>query len=282
MLRFELTTARGAQPLYMQLANALEEHIASEQLAPGTRLPSEPALAAENNLSRATIMKAFELLTDRGLVIRKQGKGTFVRPRPMERDLPELSSFSEHIETLGLAPGSTLLDYAEFAASTSQRPNSPFPEESGLVLVERIRSVGGAPVGLQRLVIPEGIAAAVGLDEQEAAREDYSFYAALRAAGIALVRGEETLRAVNAEPAEAEHLGVEPGTALIEVDRTSYDAAGTLVEHVRARYLGTHYLYRVSLTNPSNGGRHETNSSTAHRTGGGYAPRRNGLLGGRD
>ncbi|RGE21556.1 GntR family transcriptional regulator [Leucobacter sp. wl10] len=280
-MRFDLDTERGAQPLYMQLANALEAHIADQQLSPGTQLPSEPMLAAENGLSRATILKAFELLVDRGLVSRRRGKGTFVRARPMERKLPELTSFSEHIDSLGLVPGNILLDYAEFAPGAQDRPGSPFPEDVGLVVLERLRSVGGSAVGLQRLIVPDYIAARVGLDEWRAAQLDFSFYGALRAAGLSLAEGEETLRAINAEPDEAEHLGVDPGTALIEVDRRSHDASGQLLEHVRARYLGTHYLYRVTLNNPSNGGSHETNPSTARRAGGGYAPRAHSLLDGR-
>lgn len=279
-MRFDLDTSRGVQPLYMQLANALEAHIVEEHLEPGTQLPSEPTLAAENNLSRATILKAFELLMDRGLISRRRGKGTFVRARPMERRLPELSSFSEHIDSLGLRPGSILLDYAEFAPGATARPASPFPDDVGIIVIERLRSVGGSPVGLQRLIIPDYLGQRVGIDERAAAQPGFSFYGSLREAGILLAEGEEALRAINATPDEAEHLSVDPGAALIEVDRKSRDSSGLLIEHVRARYLGTHYLYRVTLTNQSNGGPHESDPRSTLRTGGGYAPRADSVLGG--
>lgn len=274
---FELDSSRGAPPLYMQVATQLESYILDEALEPGTKLPSEPALAADNQLSRATILKAFETLVDRGLVARRQGKGTFVRARPMERSLPELTSFSEHVDGLGLRPGSTLLDYAEYAAHAPQRPVSAFPDDIDIVVIERVRSVGANQVGLQRLMIPSHVAHKAGITESVAADPGFSFYAALREAGLGLSIGEETLRAINASPLESEQLGVDPGTALIEVDRQSRGASGQLIEHVRARYLGTHYLYRVTLNNPSNGGFHETNSSSALRTGGGYAHRTDGM-----
>ena len=277
-MRFELDATRGAIPLYMQLANALEAHIVDNRLEAGTQLPSEPTLAAENNLSRAMILKAFELLVDRGLVSRRRGKGTFVRSRPMERSLPELTSFSQHIDSLGLAPGNVLLDYAEYAPLATGRPDSPFPDTIGIVALERLRTVGGEAVGLQKLIVPDFIAARVGLDEPTAGRPDFSFYDALRNAGIVLSGGEETLRAINADKAEASNLEVPTGTALIEVDRLSRDTSGQLIENVRARYLGTHYLYRVTLNNQSNGGSHESNSGSAARTGGGFAPRDHGLL----
>ncbi|MCW2288137.1 GntR family transcriptional regulator [Leucobacter luti] len=277
-MRFDLDTSRGVQPLYMQLANALDAYITDEQLEPGTQLPSEPTLAAENNLSRSTILKAFELLIDRGLISRRRGKGTFVRSRPMERKLPELTSFSEHVDSLGLRPGSILLDYAEFAPGAAGRPGSPFPDDVGIVVLERLRSVGGTPVGLQRLIVPDYVAHRVGLDERAAAQPGFSFYGALRDAGLSLAEGEEALRAINATPEESEHLGVDPGAALIEVDRLSHDPSGQLIEHVRARYLGTHYLYRVTLTNQSNGGSHESDPRTTHRSGGGYTPRAHGVF----
>ncbi|WP_449278191.1 GntR family transcriptional regulator [Leucobacter sp. GX24907] len=281
-MRFELDPARGAQPLYMQLANALEEYVVEQGLEPGTQLPSEPTLAAENNLSRATVLKAFELLVDRGLVSRRRGKGTFVRSRPMERRLPELSSFSDHIQSLGLAPGSALLDYAVYPPGAAGRPTTPFPDDLGVVVLERLRTVGGTPVGLQRLILPEYVAAKAGIDEQGAADPAFSFYGALRDAGLTLAEGEETLRAINAVTEEAEQLGVEPGTALIEVDRHSRDTSGQLIEHVRARYLGTQYLYRVTLNHLPNGGTHETKPGNGARTGGGYDPRPDGVLGRRD
>lgn len=270
-MRFEFETARGSRPLYLQLANALEAHIVENGLLPGTLLPSEPTLAAENTLSRATIMKAFEVLIDRGLVERRRGKGTFVRSRPMERKLPELSSFSDHIQSLGLAPSSRLISFETFAAGNLDRPKAPFPDALDLVVIQRIRSVDGTPVGLQRLIIAEHLAARIGLDETAAARTDFSFYGMLSDAGIYLNSGEETLRAINATKSEAVALDVQPGEALIEVDRSSHDASGQLIENVRARYLGTHYLYRVTLNSPSNGGNNETKSDLATRTGGGFA-----------
>ncbi|QIM17442.1 GntR family transcriptional regulator [Leucobacter insecticola] len=266
--------------MYMQLANALDAYITEEKLAPGTQLPSEPTLAAENNLSRSTILKAFELLIDRGLVSRRRGKGTFVRSRPMERRLPELTSFSEHIHSLGLRPGSILLDYAEFAPGSSLRPGSPFPDDVGIVVIERLRTVGASPVGLQRLIVPDYIAHRIGLNERIAARPDFSFYGGLCDAGIRLAEGEEALRAINATPEESEHLGVDHGTALIEVERLSHDPSGQPIEQVRARYLGTQYLYRITLTNQSNGGSHESDPRTTHRSGGGYTPCTDSLLDG--
>ncbi len=74
-MRVDLEHGRGEQPLYVQLANALQDFITLEKLKPGDVLPSETVLASENQLSRATVIKAFDPLNERGVVTRRQGKG---------------------------------------------------------------------------------------------------------------------------------------------------------------------------------------------------------------
>jgi GntR family transcriptional regulator len=277
-MRVELEHSRGGQPLYLQLANALQDFITLEKLKPGDVLPSETVLAGENQLSRATVIKAFDTLIDRGVVTRRQGKGTFVNARPMERQLPELNSFSEHVHGLGLAPGSTLLSFEAVPSRSVDRPVSAFDDDEALVVVERLRTVGDAPVGIHRTVVPADVADRIGLTERNAARSDFSFYAALRANGVYLNAGEETLRAINSDARDAELLGVDEGVALIEIVRASRDTTGRLVEVVRARYLGTQYLYTISFAPTSPGGPHEETPRTASRTGGGLAAAAERLL----
>ncbi len=272
-MRVDLEHGRGEQPLYVQLANALEDFIALEKLRPGDLLPSENVLATENRLSRATVIKAFDTLVDRGVVTRRQGKGTFVNARPMERQLPELNSFSEHVHGLGLTPGSTLLSFESIAAGAPDRPSSAFAPEEALVVVERLRTVGDQPVGIHRTLVPADVAETIGMTEQSTARPDFSFYEALRRNGVHLDSGEESLRAINADARDAEHLGVDEGVALIEIVRASRDATGRLVEVVRARYLGTQYLYHITFapSSLSSGGHHEDSTRSGSRTGGGLA-----------
>lgn len=283
-MRVELDHARGGAPLYVQLARAIESFIAREELKPGDLLPSETVLAAENRLSRATVIKAFDTLLERGVVTRRQGRGTFVNARPMERQLPELTSFSEHVHGLGLVPGSTLLSFEVLGAGEPNRPGSAFdvePEltEQDLVCIERLRTVGKEPVGIQRALIPADVADSIGLTEPVAADSGYSLYESLRERGVFLTSGEESLRAINADEHDSALLGVDEGVALIEVVRNSRDAAGRLIEVVRARYLGTKYLYHITFAPTSHGGNLEETPRAGIRSGGGLADTADGLLG---
>lgn len=271
-MKVQLSHGRGAQPLYVQLAGAMQEFIASEGLRPGDLLPSENALATENELSRATIIKAFDMLAEQGVVMRRQGKGTFVAARPMERELPEFNSFSDHVQGLGLTPGSTLLSFEVFESGDPERPSSAFDDrDQRLVRLVRLRTVGSERVGIHRTLLPADIADRIDLTPVTAAAAEFSLYGALERAGIELAAGDESLRAVNADPIDAELLGVEEGTALIEVVRLSRDGEGRLIEVAQARYLGSQYVYHISFAPKLSGrGQHEA-TRTGYRTGGSIA-----------
>ena len=137
-----------------------------------------------------------------------------------------------------------------------------------LVQIERLRHVGDRPVGVHRALIPEDIVDRISITEPVAARESFSLYDSLRSGGVFLSSGDETLRAINAGARDADLLGIEEGTALIEVVRASRDQHGRLVEVVRARYLGTEYLYHITFA-PTHGGTHEETNRSSNRTGGG-------------
>src|SRR5262249_11275868 len=74
--------SESAQPLYSQLLELLENAIEKGDLAIGTRLPSERALANQLNISRTTVMSAYRELESRGLVHSHVGRGTFVCASP--------------------------------------------------------------------------------------------------------------------------------------------------------------------------------------------------------
>lgn len=270
-MRVDLDHSRGGQPLYLQLANAIQDFITLEELKPGDILPSESMLARDHQLSRATVIKAFDTLIERGIVTRRQGKGTFVNARAMERELPKLDSFSDHVHGLGLAPGSTLLSFEALGADSHEQLGSPYGADEKLVRIERLRTVGDEAVGIHRTLVPADIAERIQLDERAAASPHFSFYATLRRAGIYLNSGEESLRAINCDASDAQVLGVDEGVALIEIVRASHDVEGRLIEVVRARYLGMKYLYRINFAPSSFGGQNEETSRSSGRSGGSLA-----------
>ena len=242
-----LVRQKGGLPLYAQLAGVLRELITGEDLGPGSRLPSEPELVARYGVSRATSAKALDVLEREGLVQREQGRGTFVRDTILERPLPELTSFTEHVTKAGYEPGQRLLSVERVRAEKAGSLASQFEADLEVVVVRRVRLVDGEPVGLHRTVLPAVLAARIGFVEDRLRKEQLSLYGQLREHGLELAWAEEHLQARVASEEEASLLGVPVGEALIQVRRFSHDRNNRLVEAVDAVYIGWRYDYRVTL-----------------------------------
>src|ERR1700724_2481065 len=90
-------------PLYQQLQRALRRAIESRVLAPDDALPPERDLARDFSVSRITVRKAIEGLVSEGMLVRRQGSGTFVRAR-VEKNFSKLTSFSEDMRARGRNP----------------------------------------------------------------------------------------------------------------------------------------------------------------------------------
>jgi GntR family transcriptional regulator len=246
-------------PLYLQVADRLERWIEFERLGPGAALPPEAQLQKRYGVSRVTVRSALTLLERRGRIERHQGRGTFVSLPTMERDLIELTSFTEHLASKGLASSSRLVEYERLphraVGGRSTDPVSPdapdpdlFPGNDGLVRVVRLRLANEAPIGLHNTLVPLQIAERIGFTE-ERLRSDptTSLYACLELGGHLLGRAEEHLRARALAAREARLLGVSAGTAAMSVLRLTRDRRDALVEAVRAVYLGNKYDYVITM-----------------------------------
>ena len=110
MRELDITLDRNSPvPLYHQLAQSIEQAIASGLLAPGDRLENELALTSRLGLSRPTARQAIQELVKKGLLVRKRGVGTQVVRSQFRRD-ERLSSLNEDLAKAGKRPGTRLLE----------------------------------------------------------------------------------------------------------------------------------------------------------------------------
>jgi GntR family transcriptional regulator len=250
---------RTRLPLYVQVADWIRGEIARERLEPGTMLPSEADLQRRFDVSRATVRQAVQELAFAGVVKREQGRGTFVAVPRLERALPELTSFSEHLASKGLLSSSRLINWEvvsgphESKGDSVPSPDAPDPRLFGhsslrLARAIRLRLANDRPVGLHTTLVPLAIAEAIGFTEERLRRDErLSLYAELERAEYRLSGAEEHLRARQLARPEAALLGVPQSTAAMSVLRLTRDESGRLLEAVRAVYLGDKYDYVISL-----------------------------------
>jgi GntR family transcriptional regulator len=233
------------RPLYAQTEEILTRRIAEGAWRPGALIPPEPELAAELGVSPGTVRKALSALERRRLIERRQGRGTYVAAHTSER---ALFHFFRILDSKGdkHTPMSLALDFRTTPASREEAKALAIDPGAPLHYVERIRSLAGAPVILERILLPAALFPGFALPvKREMSDELYVLYQ--RDHGVTIARAEERLAAIAASEEQAARLGLSPGTPLLEIARIAYDIADHPVE-LRMSYVDTSaHRYHASL-----------------------------------
>lgn len=139
-----------------QVSDLLGERIRSQEYSPGSRLPSESDLALQLGVSRATVRSALARLATQGLVLRKQGDGTYVNARLQQipSTLGSLWNFLRLIEHSGHAPSIRVLSKAVRAASESETEALALEEDEPVFYLRRIFFADDTPAILAGNAIP--------------------------------------------------------------------------------------------------------------------------------
>jgi len=136
-------------PLYQQLMNQIEEKIAKGIYAPGERLQTETEMAKTYNVSIITVRKAISELIEKGLVDRKQGKGTFVTKPKFTKDVTKLLSFTEMCRRMNVKPGGKMLENKLIRPSEKILRQLELSEDSQVVYISRLRYADGEPMVIE-------------------------------------------------------------------------------------------------------------------------------------
>lgn len=213
--------------LVRRVAEALRDQIESGRLKPGTKLANEVALAQALEISRPTLREAIRVLAREGLLRVKHGVGTFVaeEKRVVLSRLDAIRSMTDLIRSVGGTPGDADLRIelveapAEVTAALELRPGALVGS------VSRVRLIDGRPLALamEYLALADVEADFVRLQ----AFGGGSLYDFLRRSrGIALSHSSLTIAAVPAAPAQAKRLALRPGTPLLRLRETHFEAEG--------------------------------------------------------
>lgn len=232
----------GGGPLYVQLRRRIEAGIDTGALAPDTALPPERDLASLTGLSRVTVRKAIADLASRGLVVQRQGSGSWIAPaRPrVEQQLTRLTSFTEDMARRGLATETRWLERGLFLPGPEERAALGLAEDSQVARLARLRLADGRPMAIERASLPPEIL-------PNPLSVQTSLYEVLGGSGHAPMRAVQRITAVNIGPDEAALLGLAPGAAGLSITRLSYLADGRVVEFTRSLYRGDAYDFVAEL-----------------------------------
>ena len=227
-MRAQLNDRGGiaAQPLYAQVRDRLLQRIVGKEWKQGQILPNEFDLARQFGVSIGTIRKAVEGLEAAKIVVRKQGRGTFVS---RDSTVPK----SEPVSCIASIGGNSALEQA--ATLSLERRTATAREALALVLqddmavisIRRRRSFSGNARVLDRIVLPQRLF--FDFEPQETLPGNlYEFYGDYF--GVQAFKCREHLHVVAAADEVAALLGVAPGTPILKIERTCYSVSGEAME----------------------------------------------------
>ncbi len=218
-------------PLYQQVSNQILSDVASGEFSVNKRLPTEKEMSEQYGVSRITVRRAVSDLVVRGVLVRRQGKGTFLKTEPMRKDLKlEARSFTELCQANGKTPGSKVLEAGVVVPSDPDviRELGLTPGEKA-VRILRLRYADDKPLIIEDNHFPLKYACLLGVD-----LEKRSLYQYLRKEmQIEISAGSLTLRIVRADAKSAKLLGIPRNTPLLHMWGTTLCGTGEILHTCR-------------------------------------------------
>ena len=230
-------------PLYHQVANILRQRIEDGIYPVGARLLAEDELAAEFDVSRATIRQAVGELVIEGLIVRRQGRGTYVQARDSKvlqqrfrGSLGDLIRESHRAKTRN----TELTHDTQIPVRIAEALQLESPRGT---VVKRTRTMDGQPFALTITYLPPDLGRIITAD----GLRGKALMELLMDNGIVLSSASQAIRAQLADVDVCSQIDVEVGAAVLMVERIVHDLTGRPVEYVRSWYRGDRYEYTVTL-----------------------------------
>ena len=230
-------------PLYQQIKVLILKGLQSGEWKPGEPIPSEMELAVRFRVSQGTVRKAIDELAAEHLVIRRQGKGTFVAThaeQQVQYRFLRLMPDSGDLSSEGPAERQ-IIDCKRLRASADIAKPLALKTGEPVLQLRRVLAFQGTPTIVEDVWLPGG--PFKGLTAARLAVYGGPMYALFETEfGVHMVRAEEQIRAVAADVDAAKLLGVPPGEPLLSVERIAYTYNDAPMELRRALYrTDTHY-----------------------------------------
>lgn len=238
-----LLRSESPTPLYHQIFTLLRERVLRGELVHGAQLPTEFELADSFGVSRITAKRALDQLAAEGLVERRRGKGTHVIHRVEPKPVPSpLTGLLESLEVLAEITQVRVLQFGHATPPEPVRALFGLSPRAQLAHAVRLRLRAQTPFGYYTTWTDTDHP---GFNADSLARS--SRIKLFENIGLRLRHVEQVLSAVNADALTAMHLQVEPGTALLSMERRAYDADGRMVDLLNALYRPDQFTYRMTM-----------------------------------
>jgi len=189
------------------------------------------------------VRQAVDTLVTDGVLVREQGRGTFVAPQRMDFEM-RLTTFGEEMTRRGMTPTTTVLAAQAVAATADVAAALEIQPRQKVHFLYRVRSADRAPISIEQVWVPVALA-----PDLFSAGPPPSMYDALRERGHSPEWGEDTISADEATDTEASLLGLGVARAVLRAERRTYSADGAIM-FSRSCYRGDRYSVWFPLRAP--------------------------------
>lgn len=238
-------TPAAFSPLYQQIRQLLVQSLERGEWKPGEAIPSEFELAGRYGVSQGTVRKAIDELASEHILIRRQGKGTFVatHQEPVVRfRFLRLNP----IEGSTVPATSKILWCRKVRAGGAAAKALDLTPGDALVYIRRLLSFENKPTLVDDIYLPAALFKGLSMEVLQAnAGPLYGLFESTF--GVSMVRADEKVRAVPAPDDVAALLEIAPAYPMLKVDRISYTYGDRAVELRYGHYLTDQYFYRNTL-----------------------------------
>jgi GntR family transcriptional regulator len=239
-------TSPTFSPLYQQIKALITKSLQSGEWKPGELIPSEVELANRFKVSQGTVRKAIDELAAENLVVRRQGKGTFVATHHEARAQFRFLRLMPDIGEPHYADNQ-ILDVKRLRAPAEVARLLDIKSGDSVVFIKRVQSFDAAPTIVEELWLPGVIFK--GLTAERLDEYKGPMYGLFETEfGTRMIRASEKIRAVAADESTAELLKISVNTPLLSVERVSYTYGDKPVEVRRGLYLTEHHHYQNELS----------------------------------
>ena len=245
---------RSARPERRTLTEAAQQEIrqaiAQGIYQPGSQLPTEAELVEILGVSRTVVREALRVLEEDGLITRRHGIGTFVRNRPILKNLNFNFGITEMIESAGLNPGTSHLALQPEAADPEIAEQLHVPVGTPLLTIERVRTADGRPVVYSLDTLAPSLLKRVVFDHQRLLTE--SIYSLLQVElGQVIEYGVARVLPAAAPDHVAEKLSLPRGALVLYLVQTDYSPADEPLLYSREYHLPDAFDFIVWRRGPT-------------------------------
>ena len=218
-------------PIYYQLKRIIRQKIEEKEWKPSDKVPSESYLSDYNKISIMTVRQAINELRDERLLYKIRGKGVFVSKPKLERDLSELTSFTEKLIKSGFNIKRKILDLRIVPAASDVAEKLEIKKNADIMQVERLMIDDNTPFYYDINIFPHDLC-------QNLSREDFyqaSIYSLLEnKLGLNLDFANLTIEAISCQDHQSKLLKIKNGAPVLHLYQVTHLKAGRPVQIIDA------------------------------------------------